>query len=139
MRRKAKDTSGYPIRAVLMPVIPVRNWEETYADFLGRLLVNIPIRRLTLGGICIYKGARWLMEQKLGRENEISRHIDEGSTAGDGRMRYSPRLRIKMYAHMIRMAREIRPDIELALCLEEAHVWEAVGLEENVGQCNCVL
>jgi len=44
-----------------------------------------------------------------------------------------------MYAHMIRVAREIRPDIELALCLEEAHVWEAVGLEENIGRCNCVL
>ncbi len=137
MRRCAER--GYPIRAVLMPSIPVRNWKETYADFLRRLLVSIPIRRLTLGGICIYKGARWLMEQKLGPENEISLHIDEGSTAADGRMRYSPRLRIEMYAHMIRVAREIRPQIELALCLEEADVWKAVGLEENIGRCNCVL
>jgi len=137
MRRCAERE--YPVRAVLMPIIPVRNWERTYADFVRRLLMTVPIQRLTLGGICIYKGARWLMEHKLGAENEISRHIDEDSTAGDGRMRYSPRLRIKMYAHMIRIAREICPQIELALCLEEAHVWKAVGLEERIGRCNCVL
>jgi hypothetical protein len=44
-----------------------------------------------------------------------------------------------MYAHIFRVAREIRPQIELALCLEEARVWKAVGLEEQIGRCNCVL
>jgi hypothetical protein len=79
------------------------------------------------------------MEHKVGRENEISRNIDEDSIADDERMRYSTSLRVRMYAHIFRVAREIRPQIELALCPEEARVWKAVGLEEQIGRCNCVL
>lgn len=44
-----------------------------------------------------------------------------------------------MYTHLIRVAREVRPNIALALCLEEPRVWDAVGLTERLGRCNCVL
>jgi len=103
------------------------------------LLRTVPIQRLTMGGICIYKGARQLMEAKLGRDNVISQHIDPATEAGDGRARYSQKLRTEMYAHIIRVAREVRPDLELALCLEEKPVWRTLGLEKNLGRCNCAL
>lgn len=130
---------GYPVRAVLMPIIPVPNWRTIYGDFVRRLLTDVRVERLTLGGICIYKGARRLMESKVGRANDVSRHILEGPPATDGRMRYPVALRVEMYAHMIRVARAVRPDLDLALCLEEKPVWEAVGLEDRMGRCNCVL
>ena len=137
MRRCAKR--GYPIRAVLMPVIPIPDWERMYADFVRRLLQAVPVQRLTIGGICIYRNARGLMERKLGWNNPISRAIEEESESADGRSRYPASLRIRMYSHIIRVAREVRPDLELALCLEEPPVWEALNLRESLGRCNCVL
>ena len=88
---------GYPVRAVMMPIIPLDGWEDAYRAFTERLLKTVPVRRLTLGGICIYRGARELMERKMGRENVVSAHI-EGRTTGDGRARYSPGLRSAVYS-----------------------------------------
>ncbi|MDK1032156.1 MAG: hypothetical protein QGD94_09130 [Planctomycetia bacterium] len=130
---------GYPIRAVIMPIIPLRDWEALYTDFVRRLLASVPVQRLTLGGICSYRNALGIMQKKLGDRNEITRNIDERSTTGDGRSRYAPALRIRIYEHLIRAAREVNPDVELALCLEERTVREAVGLQERLGKCNCVL
>ncbi len=137
MRRCAE--CGYPVRVVIMPIIPVHNWDTRYVDFIRRLLASVRIQRLTLGGICIYRGARSLMERKLGAKNEISRNIDERTTLEDGRARYAQSLRISMYDCLIRAAREAQPDLELALCLEEPSVWQAVNLDERLGHCNCVL
>jgi spore photoproduct lyase len=136
---RAAAEAGYPIRAVVMPLIPVPGWEQKYEEFLRGLLSRVPIGRLTFGGICTYPNARRLLEHKLGRENVISRHIGKGETTADGRARYAPSLRVKMYAHLARVAREVRPDIELALCLEDQVVWRAVGTEADLGRCNCVL
>lgn len=132
----AKD---YPVRAVLMPIIPVAGWETIYAEFVRELLQTVPIQRLTLGGICSYKQSRRLMEGKLGHDNVISRHIEPGTEAGDGRARYPQSLRIRMYSHIITAARQVRPHLQMAVCLEEEAVWEALELEGSRGRCNCVL
>jgi spore photoproduct lyase len=138
MRRVAER--GYPVRAVMMPIIPIDGWQDAYTAFTERLIETVPIQRLTLGGICIYRGARELMERKMGKGNAISAHIDRSSqTAGDGRARYPPSLRSAAYSLIIQTARRLRPDLELALCLEEKALWESTGLVESLGRCNCVL
>lgn len=138
MRRAAEY--GYPVRAVMMPIIPVDGWQDAYAAFTERLLETVPIRRLTLGGICIYRGARELMERKLGTANSVSANIDSRSRSdGDDRARYSQALRNQVYSLIIERARRTRPDLELALCLEEKAVWESVGLTDSLGRCNCRL
>lgn len=132
-------SAGYPIRAVIMPLVPVDGWESIYPAFVTRLLAGVPIEQLTLGGICSYRNARNLMERKLGRSNPISRSFEEPAGSGDGRTRYSRELRVRMYSALIGAARRARPDIQLALCLEERPVWEAFGLDDRIGRCNCVL
>ncbi len=133
-------SAGYPVRVVMMPVIPVDGWEEKYTAFTVRLLKEIPVQRLTLGGICIYQGARKLMEHKLGLHNSISDHINNTlRKSGDGRARYSPELRERIYSTIIQAARKICPDLEVALCLEEHQLWSKLGIEKNLGLCNCVL
>jgi len=131
--------AGYPLRAVLMPMIPVEGWPDIYGRFVRTLLERAPIRRLTVGGICSYRNARRLMERKLGRDNPISRSFEAGGRAPDGRLRYPRDLRVEMYRVVIGAARRARPETELALCLEERPVWEAVGLAGSLGRCNCVL
>ncbi len=66
-------------------------------------------------------------------------HFERNGGCGDGRMRYPPDLRIGMYQALIEEARRTKPDVELALCLEEQPVWEALGIEGRMGRCNCVL
>jgi len=136
MRRVAER--GYPVRAIMMPIIPIDGWAASYAAFTKRLLEAVPIRRLTLGGICIYRSARDLMERKMGVRNAVSEHIDRSPPmAGDGRVRYSRHLRHQVYSLIIESARCLRPDLEIALCLEEQALWESTGLVASMGRCNC--
>jgi spore photoproduct lyase len=131
---------GYPVRAIMMPIIPIDGWEEAYAAFTERLLRIVPIQRLTLGGICIYRNARDLMERKMGMRNAVSEHVATTSRdSGDGRARYSRDLRHRAYSLIIGSARRLRPDLEIALCLEEQALWESTGLVANMGRCNCLL
>jgi len=132
--------AGYPVRAVIMPLIPVAGWRDVYERFIDRLLAAVPLARITLGGICSYTHARRLMDAKLGRTNLISRLLDEhGETSPDGRSRYAEPLRVEMYGHLIHAVRRRRPDLEIALCLEERSVFEGLGLSASIGRCNCVL
>lgn len=137
MRRAA--LAGYPVRAVIMPIIPIEGWQDIYVAFTRHMIETVPIQRLTLGGICIYRGAQKLMEKKMGTGNAISMHIDDGSLSGDGRARYSRDLRRRAYSLIIETVRRLRPDLELALCLEEKTLWQCADLEECMGHCNCVL
>lgn len=138
MRRVAER--GYPVRAIMMPIIPIEGWQDPYTAFTRHLLESVPIQRLTLGGICIYRSARDLMERKMGTRNAVSEYIDRVSpVAGDGRARYSRGLRHEVYSTIIETARRLRPNLEVALCLEEQALWESTGLAGSIGRCNCGL
>jgi len=131
--------AGYPVRAVIMPVIPVDNWETLYSRFVKSLVEEIPLERLTVGGICIYKNARRLMENKIGANNCISGKIDKATESEDGRARYYSETRHKMYRLIAEITQETNPKTRVALCLEEPDVWDKLGLTKNLGRCNCVL
>jgi len=103
MKRCAE--AGYPVRAVIMPIIPVPGWAEIYTGFLQGLLAKVPLDRITLGGICSYRAARGLMEHRIGRSNAISDALDPNGPSPDGRLRYTARLRTDLYLHMIGIIR----------------------------------
>ena len=130
---------GYPVRVVIMPIIPHGDWEALYADFVRDLLSRVRLERLTLGGICIYQNARSLLERRLGKDNIVSRNLEGCRPLGDGRARYAPELRARLYRLIIDTARSIRRDLTIGLCLEEPVVWEMVKNADDYGRCNCVL
>ena len=136
---KKCSAAGYPVRAVIMPVIPFDNWEELYSRFVKRLMAEIPLERLTIGGICIYKNARRLMENRIGAKNCISIGIDKSTESEDGRARYYSETRQKMYSLISEIAQKTNPETKVALCLEEPDIWKKLGLTKNLGRCNCVL
>ena len=39
----------------------------------------------------------------------------------------------------VELAKEMKPELEVALCLEEKPVWTELGIEQQLGKCNCVL
>jgi len=131
--------ADYPVRAVVMPIIPLPGWERVYTAFLRTLLAEVPLDRITLGGICSYRAARGLMESQLGRSNAVSDAFDPRGPSPAGRLRYPASLRTELYRHMIQTIREQAPNLEIGLCLEERSVFEALGLTAAIGRCNCVL
>jgi len=137
---KACAAAGYPVRVVIMPIIPTPGWEDLYSDFLVDLLGQVSLDRITLGGICSYPGALQLTELKLGRANAISTLLAGGKeNSPDGRLRYSVADRVKIYAFLLSVVRRLQPDLPIGLCLEERPVFEALGMASHIGRCNCVL
>ncbi len=132
--------ASYPVRAVIMPIIPIAGWRDVYEAFLQELITTVPLARITLGGICSYDGALSLTESKLGSGNTVSRRLHRsGCKSVDGRRRYVVSERVEMYRHLITGIRRLDPQLPIALCLEERAVFEALGMMASAGRCNCVL
>ena len=129
---------GYPIRAVIMPIIPVNNWQDIYAGFLNRVLETVPLTRITLGQVCSYPAAVRLMGFKLGGQNLISSTLEK-ERSKDGRFRFPAKLRIEIYSHLIGTIKAKCSDLQIGLCLEEYETFKALNLSYAIGKCNCVL
>lgn len=129
---------GYPVRAVIMPVIPVDGWRHIYSEFLHNLTNSVPLSRITLGQICSYSAALRLTERKLGAKNPISNHLERKKST-DGRLRSPAQMRIKVYRHLIDVLRKCKPDIPVGLCMEEEQTFEALNMKNEMGACNCAL
>jgi len=135
---KRCSEAGFPIRAVVMPIIPIENYRQIYSDFLELLLSDIRLERITLGQICSYSTALQLTNQKLGPDNPIASRLQKTKSL-DGRLRFPTQLRIRVYEHLIETIRERQPDLQIALCLEEQTIFDALGMTSSIGRCNCVL
>lgn len=130
--------AGYPVRVVLMPLVPVENWLDKYVLFLSNLLQSISIQRLTIGSICSFPTAIALMNRKLGTDNIISNNLSSRSkTETDGRNRYPFEMRKKAYELLITQARKIQPELEIGICLESRQMLNELT-SFNPGKCNCL-
>lgn len=130
--------AGYPLRVVIMPIIPVEGWQNIYINFLEDLLRYVPLDHITLGQICSYPGALKLTERKLSKENLISKMLDK-SKSKDGRIRFPLELRIKVYRYLIDAIKKFQPQLHIGLCMEEYQTFKALDMESAIGRCNCVL
>ena len=135
--RKCADT-GYPVRAVIMPIIPVEGWQNIYTKFLENLFESGSLNRVTLGQICSYSGALKLTERKLGRKNPISSRLEK-TKSNDGRVRFSLKLRIEVYRYLIDTIKKFQPQLPISLCMEEHQTFKALKMEGAIGYCNCVI
>lgn len=132
--------AGYPVRAVVMPIVPVPGWQGVYRRFLEELHGRVSLDRITLGGICSYPAAIRLTHRKLGKDNPISRLLERAHPkSGDGRTRFPRTTRAAVYRRLLETIREIRPELQTGLCLEDQPMFELLGMEQSIGRCNCVL
>jgi len=135
--RKCAD-AGYPVRAVIMPIIPVEGWQNIYSKFLENLLKSTPLNRVTLGQICSYSAALKLTERKLGKRNTISSQLEK-TKCRDGRVRFPLKLRIDIYRYLIDTIKKLKPELHIGLCMEEYQIFEALNMKSAIGYCNCVV
>jgi len=133
---KKCSEAGFPIRAVAMPIMPIEDWRAIYSRFLTHLLSSVKLERITLGQICSYSTALQLTNQKLGPENPITTRLHKAKSR-DGRLRFPTQLRTTVYEHLIETIKKIQPDLQIALCLEEERVFDALHMNSSIGRCNC--
>ena len=130
--------AGYPLRAVIMPIIPIKGWQNIYVNFLKSLLATVSLTRITLGQICSYSGALKLTERKLGKHNPISNQLEK-TKSNDGRIRFPLKLRTEVYKYLIDIIKKLQPQLRVGLCMEEHRVFKTLNMENATGFCNCVL
>ena len=128
---------GYPVRAMIMPIVPCDDWEDAYASFVRDLLDRVPLQRLTLGGIHSSPHALRVLEGRMGTDNAISRGMVQGGRLEEGRNCYARELHARVYRLIAKTVREVRPDLPISHCLKESSVWRLAG-ENKPGKCNCV-
>jgi spore photoproduct lyase len=132
--------AGYPVRAVVMPIIPLADWRQVYRAFLVELLRRVTLSRITLGSICSYTHALRLTELKLGKSNPIATSLSPSEAASaDGRLRFPSKVREEIYRALIETVRELAPGLEISLCLEDPSLLTALKLDGQRDRCNCVL
>ena len=129
--------AGYPIRFLLMPILPVDDWRRHYAELVEAIFASTRPERITLGGICSYGTALRLTARTLGADNVIARHLSP-TPSPDGRRRFPRELRSELYRHILGEIRRHAPDLPVGLCLEEPELWEACGLDSARPVCNCI-
>ena len=129
--------AGYPIRFIIMPILPVASWRQHYAELVEAIFAVARPQRITLGGICSYGTALRLTAAALGRDNIIARSISPTPSL-DGRRRFPRELRAELYRHIIGEIRRREPHLPIGLCLEEPELWQACGLHAAQPTCNCV-
>ncbi len=129
--------AGYPIRFLIMPILPVEDWRQHYAELVEQIFDTVRPDRITLGSICSYPGALRLTERTLGKDNVISNNLGR-ETSPDGRRRFSRELRSHFYRHLIGAVRRHDRALPLGLCFEEPEVWHACGLDPRAASCNCI-
>jgi len=112
MRRCAE--AGYLLRVCIMPIVPLGDWRRLYLDFVARVLEQVPLERLTLGGITIDRHTRLLMESWLGTRNVISNRLEE---RGDGKWYYPKALCRGLFQQIRRLAKRIQPNLQVEVVI----------------------
>jgi len=133
--RRCAD-AGYPVRFLIMPLVPVRDWSEQYGRLVDQIFDAVAPERITLGGICSFGTAARLTGQH-GASCIGDAMGDRGDTP-DGRQRYPRETRVEMYRSIIDAIRQRDARMPIGLCLEEREVWQGAGLDPARVQCNCI-
>lgn len=122
--------AGYPVRARFSPIVPLRGWRDVYGDLVSRLFEAATPELVTL----------WMLSmiavEDLGAIVPLELLDEEALTAARlaaDQMRerkgapFPPRVRTLVYREVAEMVRASSPGTQVALCLETAEVWNAVG------------
>ena len=136
MRRCADK--GYPVRAMLMPVVPHKGWEDDYINFVRDLLKRVPLQRLTLGGLHFSPHSQNLLERRMGKGNAISQNIKTMNSLADIDKEHAVRIRADTYTRIALAAKKISPNVQISYCRKELPL-SNIADDRNGEKCNCVL
>lgn len=111
MKRCAK--AGYPVRARVQPVFPRKQWRKEYVKFIERLVSEIPLDRLGIGGVYTNGRVKYLARRRMADLYDVFRGRCRGNSDED---LYSRSWCEKHHGDLVAAAVRIRPDLEIGAC-----------------------
>lgn len=133
--RKVQE-DGYDVRLRIDPVFFYSSWKKDYQDLVEQIFSLITPSRITIGE---YRPAAGLLRHIEKRFPETSLLKINGSLVAEaGKLRYPQEKRLEMFRTIVECIRAHNSQIKIALCKEDASVWQDVGLDTGKLCCNCL-
>ncbi|MFC1737007.1 radical SAM protein [Candidatus Hydrogenedentota bacterium] len=107
---------GYPVRAMIMPIIPCEDWETIYIDFVSELLHRVKLQRLTLGGIYLNPRAVYLMKRRMGKNDPYHYRLASRRSRNSEVTQKGDEFHPAMYSRIATLARTIQRDLTIGSC-----------------------
>ncbi|MBN2308442.1 MAG: hypothetical protein JXR94_05690 [Candidatus Hydrogenedentes bacterium] len=111
MKRCAE--AGYRVRARVQPVFPRPEWRKSYVSFVERLVSEVPINRLGIGGVYTNGRVKYLAKRRTADLYDAFRGRCRGNSDGD---LYFLSWCERHYGDLVEAATRIRPDLEVGPC-----------------------
>jgi DNA repair photolyase len=141
----ALHRAGYPTRVRFSPIVPLKGWEEAYADLISRLFAVAKPEMVTLWTLSMIEVGQLSSIVPLGQlDPEILRRSEAaaGEMKGKKGAPFPDDLRVEMYRKLAQLIYQASPSTLVALCLEAPNVWDGVAplIRARQGRkflCNC--
>ncbi len=130
------EAAGYPVRARLSPICPVRGWRAEYGSLIERLMTRVHPEVVTIDVLGWMTGERMqdAIDTELFDERfaaEVDRQAREGAGV-HGKHLFPHALRAELLRFAVDEIRRHRPDQSVALCNETREMWRELEPELGV-------
>lgn len=118
--------AGYRLGFHFDPLIEHDGWEEGYSLAVERIFSRVDpdaVAWISLGTLRLSPGLMQAVRGRPARTPVLGAELVPGA---DGKSRVWRGLRLRMYEHLNRQLRRVRPDMPIYLCMEPPSVWDRV-------------
>lgn len=123
--------AGYPVRARISPMIPVKGWREEYSDLAERLLSRVRPEVLSVDVVGWMQPDEMLdaLDTSLFAEPYAAEaaRLARDRVRTNGKHLFPHELRADMLRHVITEIKRIRPEQPVSLCMETTAMWQELG------------
>lgn len=136
---------GYRVRIRLDPIVPIKGWQDAYAETVRQIFEKVSPESITIGTLRFEEGF-YKQRKTIFSRPELSSYLDGMVPMfepfiypGDkkpkvGKYTFPDKQRLEIFRHVIGEIRK-HSDCPIALCKESMEIWKATGLD--AGKCSC--
>jgi spore photoproduct lyase len=122
--------AGYRVRLRIDPMVPVKNWKESYEELIDLIYSNLKPQRITFGTL---RG----LQSTINNCDDKSwiKYLNDRSNWG---LKAPDEIRLNMYSHLIDKVKEYDNRCQIAMCKETVGMWKEMGMDYRKIKCNCI-
>lgn len=122
--------AGFDVRLRIDPMVPFKDWRQSYSELLENVFTNLTPSRITLGSL---RGSQSTINKAVDRS--WAEYLEEKSDWGK---KIPTTLRGEMYSAIITDLKDNYSYEKVALCKETLGIWRELKMDHRRIMCNCV-
>ncbi|UCE36426.1 MAG: hypothetical protein JSW00_13000 [Thermoplasmata archaeon] len=123
--------AGYKVRIRIDPMVPVKNWKESYIELIDLIYSNLNPERITFGTL---RGLQSTINNC--EDKSWIKYLKERSNWG---LKAPDEIRYTMYSYLMDKVKEYDNRCQIAMCKETVGMWKEMHLDYRNIKCNCTL